>query len=78
MEVVNRYTRDYCICHTVIFADVVMKLYSFSLITASNLLQEAQALAQGRSDTHVVGLNVDDKESLGRLVSEADVVVRYT
>ncbi|RUS28672.1 Saccharopine dehydrogenase-domain-containing protein [Jimgerdemannia flammicorona] len=32
-------------------------------------------LAQGRPDTNVVGLDVDDKESLGRLVSGADVVV---
>ncbi|RUP47188.1 Saccharopine dehydrogenase-domain-containing protein, partial [Jimgerdemannia flammicorona] len=42
---------------------------------SSNSFQEAQNLAQGRPDTNVVGLDVDDKESLGRLVSGADVVV---
>lgn len=45
--------------------------------TASNSQQEAKALAHGFANASIANLDIADSENLDKLVSGADVVIRY-
>jgi hypothetical protein len=56
---------------------LVSFLFPISSPTASNSQPEAKALAHGFANASIAGLDIADTESLDKLVSGADVVIRY-
>lgn len=48
------------------------------LLTASNVLSEAEVLAKGRANAQATQLDVSDATKIDSLISQADVVIRYT
>lgn len=54
-----------------------MRFGLFYLPIASNSQPEAKALAHGFANASIAGLDIADTESLDKLVSGADVVIRY-
>ena len=57
--------------------DYLLKDKNTSITIASNAIKEATLLANQRLNIFVSDLNVSDPQSLGKLVKDHDVVIRY-
>lgn len=54
-----------------------MLITVFTRLLASNVWEEAQRLTSKHANASAVAVDMSDREGVSRLVSEADLVVRY-